>query len=285
VSKHVVFKVALDKSLPAVQGNAARIRQIVMNLVINASEAIGEKEGLVHVSTSRVTGGPGSVTNDAPNLSTMDWVRLEVSDTGHGMTEEVRSKIFDPFFTTKFAGRGLGLAVVQGIVRDHGGTLDVVCAPGQGATFQVFLPCTSREDLEIQNASTSSGAEQSSARVGMILIVEDEEALRLGVAKALRRTGHNVLEASDGSEAMDLLRAHKNDIDVVLLDLTIPGTSSREVFEETQRVRRGLKVIVTSAYSKETADAAFGGLRMEHFIRKPFSLRDVVHLVESALPM
>jgi PAS domain S-box-containing protein len=185
ISKQVVLKINLDQSLPAVWANAPQIRQVVMNLVINASEAIGNKEGVIHVSTSRVTGEPGSIVNNVPNLLTDDYVRLEVADTGCGMTEEARAKIFDPFFSTKFAGRGMGLAVVRGIVRDHGGALDVVSAPGQGTTFQVLLPCISKRALEIQNAITSPGAEQSSARTGTILFVEDEEMLRLAVSKAL----------------------------------------------------------------------------------------------------
>jgi len=136
-----VLRTNLDKYLPAVWGNAPKIRQVVMNLVINASEAIGEKEGEIRVTTSRVTVGRDSLVNKTAHLPAGEYVQLEVSDTGYGMTDEVRAKILDPFFTTKFAGRGLGLAVVQGIVRDHGGALDVISAPGQGATFRVVLPC------------------------------------------------------------------------------------------------------------------------------------------------
>ena len=140
ISKHAHLKVDLKKNLPAVRGNSPQIRQVVMNLLINASEAIGEKNGMISVTTSLLSGGPdlakGSVFS--PNG---DCVLLEVSDTGCGMTEEVKSKIFDPFFTTKFAGRGLGLAVVQGIIRTHGGAINLVSAPGKGTTLQILLPC------------------------------------------------------------------------------------------------------------------------------------------------
>jgi PAS domain S-box-containing protein len=283
ISKQVVLKINLDQSLPAVWANAPQIRQVVMNLVINASEAIGNKEGVIHVSTSRVTGEPGSVVNNAPNLLTDDYVRLEVTDTGCGMTEEARAKIFDPFFSTKFAGRGMGLAVVRGIVRDHDGVLDVVSAPGQGTTFQVLLPCISKRALEIQNAITSPGAEQSSARTGTILFVEDEEMLRRAVSKALRKIGFSVMEASDGSIAMDVIRTHKDDLDAVLLDVTLPGMSSREFLEEARKMRPDLKVIVTTASSKETADASFAGLRVDRFIQKPFQLGDFARLLEITL--
>jgi two-component system cell cycle sensor histidine kinase/response regulator CckA len=272
ISKKVVLRIDLHKNLPAVLGNAPQIRQVLMNLVINASEAIGEQAGVIHVATSRLTGGPGSGR----------YVRLEVSDTGSGMTEEAKAKIFDPFFTTKFAGRGLGLAVVQGIVRDHGGTIDVVSAPGQGATFQVLLPCSLKSPLEPSGRS-STGAEQASNLLGTILVVEDEELLRVAVSKALRKRGFSVIEASDGSAGMDLIRKHKEDIDVILLDVTLPGRSSREIFDEVQRIRPNLKVILTSAYDKNTVDVSFAGLPVTHFLRKPFQLSDLASVVQDAL--
>jgi CheY-like chemotaxis protein len=206
-------------------------------------------------------------------------VRLEISDTGCGMTEEAKAKIFDPFFTTKFVGRGLGLAVVQGIIRAHGGAIYLESTPGQGTAFQVLLSCAAKRGFESQSVITSFSAEQANARAGTILIVEDEELIRLAVSKALRKRGFSVMMASDGSVAMDLIRTHKDDIDVILLDVTLPGRSSREVFEEVQRLRPDLKMILTSAYGKETVDATFEGLRVEYFIRKPFLLGDLVRLL------
>ena len=126
-------------------------------------------------------------------------------------------------------------------------------------------------------------ARPSSARAGTILVVEDEELLRLAVSKGLRRKGFSVIEASDGSAAMDLLRTHIDILDVVLLDVTIPGKSSRQIFEQAQRLRPELKMIVTSAYGKETVYATFTGMRVEHFIRKPFHLGDLVRLLQDTL--
>jgi PAS domain S-box-containing protein len=281
ISKQVILKIDLGKNMPAVLGSAPQIRQVLMNLVINASEAIGEQVGVIHVATSRVTRGSGLVGDNAVS-PTGNYVRLEVSDTGCGITEEVKVRIFDPFFSTKFPGRGLGLAVVQGIVRSHDGAIDLVSIPGQGTTFQVMLPSTSKRAADTPNAISSPGMEQSNAGAGTILVVEDEELLRLAVSKALRKKGFSVIEASDGSAATDLLRTHLNDLDVILLDVTVPGRSSREIFEEVQRIRPNLKVILTSAYGKETVDATFTGMRVEHFIRKPFQLGDLVSLLRGA---
>jgi two-component system, cell cycle sensor histidine kinase and response regulator CckA len=273
ISKHAVLKSNLGQDLPLVWGNAPQIRQVLMNLVINASEAIGEKRGMIEIATSLGTGGASSAG---------DYVHLEVSDNGCGMTEETKAKIFDPFFTTKFVGRGLGLAVVHGIVRAHGGAIEIESAPSQGATFRVSLPCASAA----QNAIRPSAAERSQVparSVGTVLVVEDEEVLRLAVSKALRNRGFAVMEAQDGSVAIGLMRVHSDDIDVMLLDFTLPGTSSREVFEESQRLRPNMKVVLSSAYDRKTVAASFLGLRVTQFIRKPFQLDDLAGTLREAL--
>jgi DNA-binding response OmpR family regulator len=125
--------------------------------------------------------------------------------------------------------------------------------------------------------------EKAESATGTILVVEDEDLLRMAVAKALRKKGFSVLEAGDGSTAMQLIRAHKDDIDLVLLDVTVPGTPSREVFEEAQRMRADLKVVVTSAYAEEVARASFAGLEFDHFLLKPFHLGNLLGLLERTL--
>lgn len=282
VSKRVVLETNLDRNLPPVRGSAPQIQQVVMNLVINASEAIGEMQGLIRVATSRLQLGERPRFNEAVNLPPGEYVLLEVSDTGCGMTEEAKAKIFDPFYTTKFLGRGLGLAVVQGIVRDHGGAIRVISAPGQGAKFQVLLPCGS-EPVSPTETIVNSRAAKSNINSGTILVIEDEDLLRLAVSRALRKRGLSVLEAGDGTAAMELLHQRANDLDVVLLDVTLPGVSSRELFEEAHRLRPQLKVILTSAYGRETINASFAGLNVDRFIRKPFRLAELVPLLENAL--
>jgi PAS domain S-box-containing protein len=283
ISKQVALRTDFRGDLPTVWGNAPQIRQVIMNLVLNASEAIGDKQGVITVTAVQVSGDRDLVTNNATALTPGDYLQIEVSDTGCGMTEEVQAKIFDPFFSTKFPARGLGLAVVQGIVRDLDGKINIVSAPGQGTAFQVLLPCAPKGASEIHSTITLSGPEKSNAQARTILVVEDDEPLRRAVSMGLRKRGFSVIEASEGSIALDLIHAHKDEIDVVLLDVTLPGASSREVFEEAFRIRPDMKVIVTSAYGEEVVDAHYSGLRVNHFIRKPFQLDDLVRSFGSVL--
>jgi PAS domain S-box-containing protein len=280
ITKHPVLKLDLGANLPPMRVNPAQIRQVVMNLVTNASEAIGNREGTVRVSTAWVRVGRKPADAALKNLPKGDYIKLEVSDTGSGMTPNVQSKIFDPFFSTKFPGRGLGLAVVQRIVRDHFGAIKFVSEPGRGATFQIWLPCASKPAAPSQGPPAEP--EPLPPSTGTVLLVEDEDLLRLAVAKALRKAGFLVLEAGDGSAAIDLMRA-KDEIDLVLLDATLPGISSREVFENARKEHPGLKVVVTSAYGEETVHATLDGLRADRFIRKPFHLADLIHMVGKVL--
>jgi two-component system cell cycle sensor histidine kinase/response regulator CckA len=281
ISKHATLKADLPKNLPVVLGNAPQIRQIVMNLIINASEAIGEKDGEISVATSRFTGNLDLAPRGQAGLPDCDYLRLEVSDTGGGLTADVRAKIFDPFFTTKFAGRGLGLAVVQGIVRAHGGAIDVVSTPDR-TTFQILLPCAGQAAAQ-NHAMVSALADRIPVAGATILVVEDEDTLRFSVSKILGKKGFSVVEAGDGSVAIDFLRSHKGDIDIILLDMTIPGASSRDVLAEAQRLRPATKVILTSAYSREMVTASVDTPQIKGFIRKPFRLDDLVGLLRNTL--
>jgi signal transduction histidine kinase len=281
VSKHAVLKTDLPQDLPAVRGNAPQLRQLVMNLVINASEAIGETDGAIRVTLSRVAPGQDLASNDAANRHQSNYLRLEVSDTGSGMTEETQARIFDPFFTTKFAGRGLGLAVVRSIVSSHGGAINVVSAPGQGSRFEILLPCAREVAQEGHDEAVSSTAVASFG--GTVLVVEDEDPLRIAISKMLRRKGFTVIEAANGKTGVDLFRASAQEIDVVLLDLTLPGLSGREVLSELRRVLPNVNVIVTSAYSQEQAQTALGGQQPWFYIRKPYQFNELTGLVRKSI--
>jgi PAS domain S-box-containing protein len=277
VSKSVVLKTDLAEGLPALFGNVPQIQQVVMNLVLNASEALDGGVGAITVKTA-LAGTVG--TNGA---RTGQHIRLEVSDNGPGISKEAQSKIFDPFFTTKTAGRGLGLAVVQGVVRAHKGTIELSSSPGHGTTFRVHWPVAD-EDGASAAASPSRREEGRSVRPRCtVLVAEDEEVLRLCVAKMLRREGFAVVEADNGDAAVALLHHHPDEIDLILLDMTMPGATSPTVMAEANRLRPNARLLLTSAYSRETFAPAAGCKHVRAFIRKPFQLRDLVALIRQTL--
>jgi CheY-like chemotaxis protein len=211
-----------------------------------------------------------------------DYLRLEVSDSGCGMTEGILNRIFDPFFTTKFAGRGLGLAAVQGIIRSHGGTINVVSSPGQGSRFQILIPCIEQTALDSREITLPTTAPDIGSVIGTVLVVEDEEGLRLAVSKMLGKEGFSVIEAADGPTGVRLFLANEPKIDVVLLDLTLPGMTGRDVLEELRRIRPDVQVILTTAYSQDIAFASIGQQPYSSYVRKPYRFAEVLSLLRKA---
>jgi len=281
--KHLILETDLAKDLPGVSANSAQIRQVVMNLVTNASEAISEREGVIRVATSQVVITNHTNTPRSAVLPAGYYVKLEVTDSGDGMAPELHSKIFAPFFTTKRTGRGLGLAAVERIVRSHSGTISVVSKLRHGTRFEVLLPCTDHSTLPHSGSAGNDWRDETRSVAGTVLVVEDEDILRSAVSKMLRKRGLSVIEAVDGSNAAALLRSCKTDIGVVLLDMTLPKLSGPEVFAELRRIRPEVKVILTTAYTEEMAITAVGGQRAWAFIRKPYQFQDLVELISEAL--
>jgi PAS domain S-box-containing protein len=282
ISKHVILETDLGEGLPAVHANPAQIRQVVMNLATNASEAIGDRDGVIRVTISRLRVGPDTPVTWASALPSGCYLMMQVADSGSGMTPEVQTRIFDPFFTTKFTGRGLGLATVQGIVRGHGGAINVVSSLGQGTRFEVLLPCADQPARDFRDTAPATSGNTEGSVTGTVLVIEDEDTLRLSVSKILRAKGFSVIEASDGSAAVDLIRANELGIAVVLLDMTLPGMSGSQVFAELRRIRPDVKVILTSAYSYETVLTSVGALLGWDFVRKPYHLSDLLNSVRDA---
>jgi PAS domain S-box-containing protein len=280
MSKSAVLNADLARDLPAISAGAAQLRQVVMNLVMNASDAIGDRDGVIRVITRHVTAASGMASDSRLEG---DYLLLEVSDTGCGMSRETQAKIFDPFYTTKTAGRGLGLAVVSGIVRHLGGEIRLTSELGQGSAFQVSLPCgETREEAAAYAMSAIEEPPHPSQRAAL-LVVEDEDVLRQAVSKTLRRHGFEVFEAADGSSAIDLLRANSDKIQAIFLDMTIPGASSREVVAEAANIRPDIRIVLTSAYGQEMFSDAMAVPQVRHFIRKPFQLAELVKTLQHCL--
>jgi PAS domain S-box-containing protein len=277
ISKHAKLQANSGKDVPAVWASGAQLQRIIMNLVTNASEALGGKDGVIRLTTERLTVNANGSWARREGLSAGDYVQLEVSDTGAGISPETQARVFDPFFTTKSAGRGLGLSVTQGIVRSLHGGIQLRSELGKGTTFQVLLPCAGTTPVA-NNDLIPRVEDANPPQKRTILVAEDENLLRQAVVKLLSSRGFAVIEAGDGTAALQAIQAQHSQIDVLFLDVTIPGTSSREVFEAARRLKPEMKVIVTSAYDEDFAAASLRG-SFEHFLRKPYRITDLVDLL------
>ena len=205
---------------------------------------------------------------------------VEVSDTGCGMDEATRARIFEPFFTTKFTGRGLGLSAVQGIMRGHGGAIKVYSQVGRGTTFKVLFPAL--------DAPASAGAEADAGPAGfgrgrLVLVVDDEEDVRVMARKCLERAGFRVVEAADGRAGLAAYRARAADVALVLLDWTMPRMDGAEAFREMRRASPDVRVVLTSGFAQEDATSGFAGKGLAGFLRKPFRAQDLIGLVLQVL--
>ncbi len=278
VPKAVALSFRPAESLPPVLADASQLRQVVMNLVLNAAEAVGERGGSVGVSTGRVRVGPGAAPE--PDLAPGDYVCLEVSDDGPGMTEEVRARMFDPFFTTKFAGRGLGLAAVQGIVRGHKGAIRVASEPGRGTTFRVLFPGAGGT----AEAPAVGGAPPAAWRgQGTVLVADDEEAVRAVTARMLESLGFRVVTAEDGAQAVERLRADPDAFRLVLLDLTMPRLCGEGALQALRGLRPDVRVVLMSGYTEQEVTTRFAGQGLAGFLQKPFPLEALAAKVREAL--
>ena len=278
----VALDLRLSDSLPAIEGDAAQIQQLIMNLVINGAEAIGDRPaGSVTVITRLQVVDAAYIQQmlESTEVTPGMYVTLEVEDTGSGMDEETLSRMFDPFFTTKFAGRGLGLAAALGIVRGHKGALAVRSAPGEGSHFAVlFPPCPGKP---VQPRSVA--AAKRSVGQGTILVVDDEEVVRETARSILERLGYDVIIAEDGSKGVELFRTLESQIDLVLIDLTMPVMSGEEALEQLKAIRPDVPVILASGYDQTEAMRRFTGKPLAGFIQKPFTAAHLAEQVKLAL--
>ncbi len=270
ISKAVQLQLFLTPELPWIEGDASQIRQVVMNLIINGAEAVGDGGGIVRISTGIRDGG---VAGEAEKPG--GDVYMEVKDSGAGMNDATKAKIFDPFFTTKFAGRGLGLAAVGGIIRGHMGRLDVQSIPGEGTTFTVFFPAVEPIVPHVVQPPPSVGAHGA----GTLLFVDDDPLLRTMGKRVLENSGYSVLLAANGQEAVEVFQQNASEIATVLLDITMPVMGGSEAFRLIREIRPDVPIILVSGFNEDSVRQHLEASARTGFIQKPYSVASLVATV------
>ncbi|MFZ5893802.1 MAG: hybrid sensor histidine kinase/response regulator [Myxococcota bacterium] len=276
VSKDIRLEYVFEQQPLAVQGDATQLRQVILNLVTNAAEAIGSSVGLIRLRT-----GIEEVTTTAlleasvpGDLSGGSYAFLEVEDSGPGISEEARSKLFDPFFTTKFAGRGLGLAAVLGIVKGHHGAILLDTHPAQGTRFRILLPPA--DAALIRESPAQESRVVPSLANATALVVDDEGAVRAATSDMLRSVGYSVIEADGGLAAVQLFREHQYSIQVVLLDLAMPDMNGEQTLRELRKIRQDVPVILLTAYAEDEFRMRFVQGDLAGVVAKPFSREELI---------
>lgn len=282
ISKKATLRHHFSPDAPPVEGDATQLRQVIMNLITNASDALAEKNGIVNVSVSRAVVDEnylaGTYYDD--QLPAGEYTVLEVSDTGCGMSEEDQKRIFDPFFSTKFTGRGLGLAAVLGIVRGHRGAINVYSQLGKGTTIKILLP-SSRQTIAV--AEPEPVAPSAWRASGVVLLVDDDDTAR-GVAESIMtRLGFTVLQAKNGVEAVEMFARHAHEIRLVVLDMTMPRLGGEETFRELRRIQPDVRVLLTSGYNELEATTRLAGKGLAGFIQKPYGSTQLLAKVRQIL--
>lgn len=281
MSSGVQLETHLKKDLPSIEADPAQITQAILNLLHNASDSLRGEGGVVMLRTSVINAKrsyfDGAILDEGQPEGR--YVFFEVSDSGVGMDPEIQSKMFDPFFTTKATGRGLGLAAVLGIVRAHDGAIKVYSQPGRGTTVEALFPV----HREVKEIPEESGIFRLWQGTGTALVVDDEELVREVAVKVLERQGFDVLRASDGPQALEIFERRKDDIRLVLLDLTMPQMDGETVFREIRRHGTDVRVLLMSGYREKSATQGLEGEGLAGFLHKPFRPNELVRKVREVL--
>lgn len=281
-SKNAELRFELEPAIPAVKADPTQMRQVVMNLATNASEAIGERPGLIIIRSGVMQADRDylAATCLSPDLPAGRYAFLEVADTGCGMSPEIQKRVFEPFFTTKFTGRGLGLAAVLGIVRGHKGALKIESELGCGTTFRVLFPAV---DASAETLSRFAPDGSVWRPQGTVLVVDDEPGVRSVTELLLRKWGFEVLQAHDGQVGVEVFRENANDIAAVMLDLTMPNLNGEDACRHIRQLRPSTPVILMSGYTELDATRKFVGLGLAGFIQKPFKPDELQEKLRRAL--
>ena len=283
VGKNASVKCECRSGLPRTAADAAQLRQVLMNLVTNASEALGDKPGTIVVRTDVIDVDEAFVRASigAQGLRPGPHLLLEVEDSGEGMDEETANRIFEPFFTTKFTGRGLGLAATLGIVRSHRGAVQVRSVPGRGTTIRIVLPASAR--AASAGATRTSGPRAPWHAEGDVLLADDEPMVRTVARMGLARLGFRVTEATDGHDALERFEADPAQWTLVVLDLTMPRLSGDAALRAMRARRADVPAVLYSGYTEETLDADLVGGPGIAFLQKPFTVTTLTTAVRQAL--
>jgi PAS domain S-box-containing protein len=280
-STSVPIQLSLSADLPEINADEAQIQQVVMNLITNAAESIDKPEGNISIITG-IKNCVQKYLSDSlvdVKLEPGSYVYLEVKDNGCGMSQETLKRLFDPFFTTKFTGRGLGMSAVMGILKSHKGALLVESEPGKGTTFRVLFPISTTpapaNDKDPVESSDENCTSQEKVLSGAVLVVDDEKSVLRICTKMVQLIGFNVITASDGLDAVAKYRKHQDEIELVLMDLTMPNMDGLTAMAEIYSIRPDIKVILSSGYNKEELSERITGKAPSGFIRKPYSLNDL----------
>lgn len=278
--RHVV-DVSAGAGRGAVVADDAQLQLLVTNLVLNASEALGERAGriAVHVESVVVDAALLAEAHVGSELAPGPAVRLSVSDDGPGIAEDVLGRLFEPYVTTRTAGRGLGLAAVLGVVRGHGGAIRVRSRAGEGTVIEVFLPTSTA----VAPAHTWPPPPAVASGGELVLVVDDEPLVRAAVCRVLRSRGFTTLEAPDGAAGVELFRAHASRVAVVLLDLSMPEMDGVEALNQIRAIRPGAPAVIMSGYSEDETAARFVGVGLAPFLAKPFAPDEMVRKLRAAI--
>ncbi len=286
ISKKARIHYDFSPDLPLVEVDPAQVQQVVMNLITNASEALGDQPGDIRIATGTIEAKREYLTSpyiDA-ELPAGTYVHVDVTDTGCGMDEATRTKIFDPFFTTKFTGRGLGMSAVLGIMRGHRGTIKIESQPGAGTTIRLLFPATTLARPAPKKAwSNRVVTRHDLDAYGTVLIVDDEEMVRNIAAAILAESGYRVLTAVDGAQGLEVFAREAGQIDLVLLDLTMPVMDGVETLHELRKSGSDVPVVLSSGYTEQEVKDRINGDRFEAFVQKPYTRESMLETIRQVL--
>jgi signal transduction histidine kinase/CheY-like chemotaxis protein len=285
VGRHARLRTSLEPHPPEIIGDRALLAQLLMNLVTNAADAVGEREGEIIVAAYETRVDPAGINpaHASPEFAGGVCVCLEVRDTGQGMPEGVRERMFEPFFSTKFTGRGLGLSAALGTVRSHLGAIEVTSREGEGTTIRVYFPPAAGEAPRATGAAAPPAARYATPADGAILVVDDDPLVRGVVAATLGAAGRRVVECGDGEQAVGVASDAGLALAAAVVDLTMPGLDGVEVAGALRERRPGLPLVIMSGYSDLSARDGPGRIPGAVFLPKPFSADELLGAIDRAM--